>query len=179
MKSKCLATSSNGELSRCSASNWNSELKRMNWMPVWPKMLAASDPGEGGLHDAFGVRIAIVARIAQQGAVAAQQGEIHAPGVDADAVDRRRALPAHRRSAVEHFGVEVQHVPVQRVQGAHGPVGEAVKDFQAQMLTVKQAEDAPAALGAEVEGKQFPVERTWRIDRESGKLGRTAGPTGR
>ena len=66
----------------------------------------------------FGVRIAIVARIAQQRAVAAEQGEVDAPGIDADAVDAamlRRAL----RSVVQHFAVEAQHVPVQRVERAH------------------------------------------------------------
>ena len=43
---------------------------------------------------------------------------------------------------------------MQRLQGADGPVGEAVDHLQPQPAAVQQAEDAPAALGAEVEGQQ-------------------------
>ena len=36
---------------------------------------------------AFGVRIAVVARVAEQRVAAAQQGEVDAPGIDAECVD--------------------------------------------------------------------------------------------
>ena len=55
----------------------------------------------------------------------------------------------------EHLGVEAEDVPVQRVEGADGPVGEAVDDFEAEPRPVEQAEDAAAALGAEVERQEF------------------------
>ena len=102
----------------------------------------------------FGVRIAVVAGIAEQRAAAAQQREIDAPGIDAEAVDAavlRRALAQGR----QHFAVEPQHVPVQRIEGADGAVGEAVDDFELEALAVEAAEDAAAALGAEVEGEEF------------------------
>ncbi len=44
---------------------------------------------------------------------------------------------------------------MQRVERAHRVIGEAMHHFQMQALPVEQAQNAPAALGAEIEGKQF------------------------
>src|SRR5437667_322249 len=85
-----------------------------------------------------------------QGATA-EQGEIDAPGVHPQAVDApvlRRTAPQPR----QHLAVEPQHVPVEAVEGAHAPVGEAVDDFQLQLPSVEESQDPSAALGAEIEG---------------------------
>ena len=44
---------------------------------------------------------------------------------------------------------------MQRVERADGAVGEAVDDFQRELLSVEAAEDAAAAFGAEIEGEEF------------------------
>ncbi len=59
-----------------------------------------------------------MARVAEQGAAAAEQGEIDAPGIDAERVDAavfRRAAP----QPLQHLVMEAQHVPVQRIEDAH------------------------------------------------------------
>jgi len=56
-------------------------------MPVRRKISSRLTRAKGGLHDALGVRVAVVPRVAQQRSVLAQQREIDAPGVDADAID--------------------------------------------------------------------------------------------
>src|SRR6516165_682068 len=55
----------------------------------------------------------------------------------------------------QHLGVKVQHVPMQRIERPHPAIGEAMNDFQAKALAIEQTEDAPAAFGAEVKGKEF------------------------
>ena len=68
-------------------------------MPVWRKSSGGRHRVKRRLHDAFGVRIAVVARVAEQRAAAAEQGEIDAPGVDADAVDAAELAGTFRRVA--------------------------------------------------------------------------------
>ena len=127
-------------------------LKRMNWMPVWRKISARGTRGEGLVHDALGVRVAVVARVAQQRAVAAEQGEIDAPGVDADAVDAPHLAAAMRRPcSISLYRRSTSQCSVSSVRD--GAVGEAVHHLQREPLAVEPAEDAAAALGAEVEGE--------------------------
>ena len=59
--------------------------------------LVARHASKGLLHDAFGMRIAVVAGIAQQTAVASQQREIDAPGIDAQAVQTAVEAAVKRR----------------------------------------------------------------------------------
>src|SRR5262249_11985209 len=104
--------------------------------------------------DVFGVRIAVVARIAEQRAVAAEQGEIHAPGVHADA--RQFAmLDGRLAQRGEHFAPEPQHVPVHRAERLHRTVGEAMHHVQAEPGAVERGHQTAAALGAEVEGEDL------------------------
>ena len=69
--------------------------------------------------------------IAEQGAAAAYQREIHSPGVDAQSVDAAmlcRTAPQSR----QHFRVEPQDVPVEAAQCTYWSVGKAMHDFEFQ-----------------------------------------------
>ena len=70
------------------------------------------------------MRVAVVARVAEQGAAAAQQGEIDAPGIDAERVDAAEARRRTSAGSVSISLVEVQHVPVQRIERADRPLGK-------------------------------------------------------
>src|SRR5208282_3053263 len=98
--------------------------------------------------------IPVVPGVAQQAAIGAQEGEVHAPGVHSQSVDAAM-LRGTTPKRGEHLAVQPQDVPVQGVQQAHRAVGKAVHDFQGELSAVEAAEHSPAALGTEVEGKQF------------------------
>ena len=70
-----------------------------------------------------------MARIAEQRAIAAKQGEIDAPGIDAEAIDTA-VIRGTEAQCLQHLAVQPQHVPVQRVQSADTAIGEAMHDFQ-------------------------------------------------
>ncbi len=119
-----------------------------------PEYLRARHAAECLIHDALGVRIAVVAGIAQQNAAAAEQGEINAPGIDAQTIDAAvsgRAQPQRLEQRI----VESENVPMQAIQRADGAVGEAVDYLQFQLRTIENADDAAAALGAEIESQEL------------------------
>ena len=123
----------------------------MNWMPVWRKISARGTLAKACSMTPFGVRVAVVARVAEQRAVAAEQGEIDAPGVDADAASScRRARQAPCAGPRASRSYEPQHVPVQRVERAHRAVGEAVDLPEPDSLANLAQHDAPA-LGAQID----------------------------
>ncbi len=88
------------------------------------------------VHDRFGMRIAIMARIAEQCTATTEQREIDAPGIDTQRIDAS-ALGNRLVETDEHLSPQVQYVPVQRVQGAHGPVLKAVDDFETEALAIE------------------------------------------
>ena len=66
---------------------------------------------------------------------------------------RRAVLGGAQAHAVQHLGVQLQHVPVEGVEQQHGPVGETVYHLEAEPIA-QQADDGPAAFGAEIEGEE-------------------------
>ncbi len=96
----------------------------------------ARHPRERLFHDGLRMRIAVVAGVAQQRAVAAQQGEIDTPGIDAESVEWA-VLARAQPQRLQHLAVQSQGIPMQRVEGAHRPVGEAVNHFQTQLRTIE------------------------------------------
>src|SRR5262249_26169244 len=54
----------------------------------------------------------------------------------------------------QHFGVKVEHVPVQSVESCGGGGGGAGNVLERQSLAVEPAEDAAAALGTEGKGQE-------------------------
>ncbi len=117
------------------------------------KDFGARHPAKGLLHDGFGVWIAVVPRIAQENTVSPQKPEIHSPGIHPDAGDRPmlRCL-AH---ALQHLPIQTKNIPVKRIERLHRPVGETMEDFKIEALAVEQAQEAAAALGAQIEGEDF------------------------
>ena len=49
----------------------------------------------------------------------------------------------------------MQHVPVQCVERRHAAVGKAMHHLQAEALAVERADQAAAALGAQVDGQDL------------------------
>ena len=95
-----------------------------------------------------------MARIAEQDAVAAEEAEVDAPRIDADAgkVAMLRRRLAKRR---DDLLVKPEDVPVQRVERGDAAVREAMDIVELQSPTVEGADEPPTALGAEVDGEDF------------------------
>jgi hypothetical protein len=123
------------------------------------------DLRECGLHRPFGVRVAVVARVAEQRAAAAEQGEVDAPRIHPHAID-----PLRGPQGGKDLGVQTEDVPVQGVERPHRAVGEAVDDVERQPLAVERAEHAPAAFGAEVDREQFAGGGHGRYGTRRGRL---------
>ena len=142
------------------ASSWNSVLKRMNWMPVWRKISRLRHRAKRLLHDAFGVRVAVVARVAQQRAAAAEQGEVDAPGVDADAVDAAvlgRALRS--ASSISPYSRSTSQCRVSSVRT--GAVGEAVDDLERR--AVRRRTGRGGRGRSRPRGRRRAILRRWQV----------------
>ena len=102
--------------------------------------LLAADDAEGLFHHAVGAAVAVMIGIAQQLVAAAQQAEIDAPGVDADAGDAVAPFAARGPQALADVGPLAQQVPVQAAGDLDRAVLEAIDLFQPQLLAVEQAQ---------------------------------------
>ena len=87
----------------------------------------------------------------QQRTVFADEGEIHAPGVDADAVDLQIPFTAGDAEGVLDVVEEAQGVPVEALIETHGDVGEAVDFFEREAALIERAYDGAAAFCSEIE----------------------------
>src|ERR1019366_891747 len=104
------------------------------------------------VHDAVGARVAVVARGIDEQAVGAEQSEIDAPGVDADAVEGEFALAGGDSDAMLDLVPEAQDVPVERAGHADRGIGEAVEFLHGKLAAGEAAEQSASALGAEING---------------------------
>src|SRR5207237_1145060 len=86
--------------------------------------------------------------------IAAEQGEIDPPGIDSQGVDAAM-LAGTAPQGREHFRVEPQDIPVHGAESVHRPVRKTVHDFQPQLPAVKKAEQAAAALRAQIDGEKL------------------------
>src|SRR5208283_2320448 len=68
---------------------------------------------EKTLWDADRARVAIVAWAFDQASISAEQSEVHAPGVDADAVHANLAFAPGDGEAVDDFVVKTKAVPIE------------------------------------------------------------------
>ena len=92
-------------------------------------------------------------RIIGQRAVRPQQGEVHAPRIDADAIERQVPFPPGNRQAALDLVPEPQRVPIQRVEHAHRRIGEAVQFFDCQPAAFQRAQHRASALRAQIESQ--------------------------
>ena len=99
------------------------------------------------------VRVAIGQRIAQQCAVGADAGEVHAPRVDADALDVE-AAPGRKLQAVEDFAVERENVPIDVSSRLNEMVVEARQLLHVHHSVGKRPDDGSPARGTEVDGEE-------------------------
>ena len=92
MNSSVSAASSMRGFCSCIARSWYSELSCMNWMPVASKIRSFGTFAKAFSSMPVGAGVAVVDGVAEDVAVGADEAEVDAPGVDADAVDRRAAV---------------------------------------------------------------------------------------
>ena len=122
----------------------------MNWMPVCAKISSRGTTLKRRFQHAVVARVAIVAWIVDQRAIRAQQREIHAPRVDADAIQREAPFAAGDGQPLLHFMPEPQRVPVECGVNAHRRVGKPVQLFQREPSRFERTENGAAALRAKI-----------------------------
>src|SRR5262249_54017876 len=88
--------------------------------------LIARYNGKQLVHGRGIAAIAIMARIAAELSVGADQRVIDTPGVDPDAIEREPAIPHPDREAMLDLVPETQGVPIERAHHANGRVRKAV-----------------------------------------------------
>ena len=82
------------------------------------------------LHHSVVTRVSIMARIFDQAAVRREQREIHAPGVDCDAVQLKMPVASRQRQRMLHFVPEPQRVPIKRRKHGYRRVGKTMQFFE-------------------------------------------------
>ena len=112
----------------------------------------AGDEPAGGLDHPLGPGVAVVDRVAEQDIAPADEPEVDAPGIDGHPIEPR-ALGGGLAQGDLHLFEEAQDVPVERIEQPDRPVREPVDLFEREPFAVELPEQAPAALGAEVEGE--------------------------
>ena len=98
---------------------------------------------------------AIGARIAKQMAVAVEQAVVHAPGVDADAVEITDIFLLEGKQAKLELIVEIRQIPIEYAVHLDVVIFEAVQLAHFEPVAVELAEDRAAIAGAKVKGKQI------------------------
>ena len=87
-------------------------------------------------------------RVLDQGAVLAEQGEVAAPGVDAEALDPGDVQALERPA---HLEPEPQDVPLQRPVLPHRLVGKAMDFADVEDVRAQPADNRTTALSTEIE----------------------------
>ena len=118
-------------------------------MPVTRVDLVGRNALEDGFHDPVGALVAIVIRVLEQDALLADERVVAAPGVDADAVDRRAGSALDAPACISSQSRE--DIPVERAVLPHRLVGEAVDSLTSSTPARSRAEHGTAALGSEIE----------------------------
>lgn len=90
---------------------------------------------------------------AEQLAVAVEQAEVDAPGVDADARHFIAELAGGESQAGEDVVPQFERPPVEAAVDVNRAVGKAVDFCQFERLAVEEAGEDTAAGGAEVDGE--------------------------
>ncbi len=115
--------------------------------------LGARHHGEGLLEHAVVARVAVVHGTGDQRAIAADQPEVHAPGVHADSVEAQLALASGDGEPAPDFVEQPERVPLQARGRADGIVGEAMQLLKLEPAVFESAENGAPALGAQIEGE--------------------------
>ena len=103
------------------------------------------------LHHAVGVRVAIGDGVAEQRAVVAEEREVAAPGVDADALNVDAALCGELQSAYD-FVVECVEIPIEMSAQGDERVVEASELLKVDAPFIERADDGTAGCGSKING---------------------------
>ncbi len=98
------------------------------------------------------MRVAVAQWTSEQGTVAAKEGEVAAPGVDADALDADAALGGHLQS-LDNLVVEGIEVPVEVSSHGNERVVEPGELLHAHMPVIERPDNRAPRRGAEVYGE--------------------------
>ena len=98
---------------------------------------------------------AIGARIAKQMAVAVEQAVVHAPGVDADAVEITDIFLLEGKQAKLELIVEIRQIPIEYAVHLNVVIFEAVQLLHGDLAVFQLSEDRAAIAGAKVKGEQI------------------------
>ena len=109
---------------------------------------------EGVLHHAAAAAVPVVVGVAEERALGVQQGEVDAPGVDADAGDLAACCGRGGEAALDLGEDAAARRCAARPAARTGPAVEAVGLGEAQALAVEAAHHHPAALRPEVGGQE-------------------------
>ena len=99
-------------------------------------------------HDPVGARVAVVVRVFEQVAVLAEERVVAAPGVDADALERRVGGLVETAPDLEP---QPEDVPLERAAVPDRLVGEPAHFVQGERAGVQPPEHRPSALRAEID----------------------------
>ena len=103
--------------------------------------------------NAFGVRVAIGAGQAEQGAVMSDAAEVDAPCVDTDGIQWNMPL-AQVGQALEEMFVDAVDIPIVFASDFEGLVRETIDLFHREAAVLEGAEDGPSTGGTTVEGEE-------------------------
>src|SRR4029077_5701251 len=98
------------------------------------------DDGEGLLQHPVIPCIAIMPRIVDQRAVGAEQGEVNAPRIDPDPVERNLPLPPADSKRMPDLMKQSQRVPIETGGQPNWSIGEPVQLFERQLPTVERSQ---------------------------------------
>ena len=86
-----------------------------------------------------------------QQSVGAEQPVIHAPGIDADAVELELAFAGGDADALLNLMPETERVPIQGAQHAHRRIREAMQFLNFELAAGKAAKQRAPALGPQID----------------------------
>ena len=96
------------------------------------------------------MRVAVMEGVAHQLVVTVEQGEVHTPGIQAQAAQGCH-LPRFPQAGLD-LGEQAQDIPMQVVPDPHRAVGEAVGFLQGQAAGLKLGQHHPPAAGPQIDG---------------------------
>ena len=113
--------------------------------------LVAGHDRLGGSEHSLGTGIAVADGIGQQRAVGRQEGEVNAPGIDADAPHRAAMADCGGPQAGDHLLPQPHQIPDEFAPHRDRSVLEAVNLFQFQQPAVESPRHDPPAGGAQID----------------------------
>ena len=126
----------------------------MNCMPVAAKISSRGTTAKRPLELPLRAGVAVGDRRRQEFALAIEEPEVDAPGVDADADDVVAKLAMSLSQAVENVRPQVKRSPIEAAVDAHRGMAEPVDFAQLEGLAIQQSGENPTAGGPQIDGEE-------------------------